>query len=138
MTQAFRYLFAASAAILALGIAVQVFLAGMFLFADGSRETHIEFGYLLTLVPIVVVVLAAAARPGWRTFGLAVLLLGATWLQPILVYFREAAPFVSALHPVNALLIFGLGIVVTRRAVALARTAAPEPPTAAERVASRI
>lgn len=138
MTQALRYLYAASAAILAVGIAVQVFLAGMFLFADGSRETHIEFGYLLTLVPIVVVALAAAARPGWSTFGLTALLLGITWLQPILTYFREAAPFIAALHPVNALLVFGLSIVVTRRAVGLARETATMGAAETERAASSI
>jgi hypothetical protein len=122
--QALRYLYAAVAVVFVVGVAIQVFLAGMFLFADGSRDTHIEFGYTLTLVPIVVVVLAALARPGWRHFGLAALLLVDTWLQPTLVYFQDSFPFVAALHPVNAMLLFGLGILVARRAIALARSTA--------------
>ena len=98
----------------------------MFLFADGTRESHIEFGYTLTLVPIVLVLLALLARPGRRIVGLTVLLLASTWLQPILAWFREDMPFIAALHPVNAMLLFGLGLLITRRAVAVARgTAGP-------------
>jgi hypothetical protein len=128
MLRAFRYLFAFSAALFVAGVAAQVFLAGMFLFAGGSREDHIGFGYTLTLVPILVLLLAVAARPGRRTIGLTALLLAVTWLQPVVTYAREAAPFVAALHPVNAMLIFGLGIVVARRALAAAR----EPEDAAQ------
>jgi len=136
--QLLRYLYAAAAALFVAAVAVQVFLAGLFLFADGSRETHIEFGYLLTLVPIVVLALAAAARPGWGTFGLTALLLGATWTQAILPWFHGAAPFVAALHPVNALLIFGLGTLVTRRALALARATTPRGAAEAKRASSGI
>lgn len=136
MTQSMRYLYAAAAAIFVAGIAIQVFLAGMFLFADGTRETHVEFGYTLTLVPIVVLVLAAAARPGWRTFGLTALLLLVTWLQPILAYFQKDAPFIAALHPVNALLLFGLAILVARRAYALARGSAVDENAAVEQRAT--
>jgi len=138
LTQALRYLYAAAAVIFIVGVAVQVFLAGMFLFADGSRDTHIEFGYSLTLVPIVVVVLAGLARPGWRLFGLTVLLLVDTWLQPTLTYFRDAIPFVAALHPVNAMLLFGLGILVARRAISLARSTAANGAVAVPQVAPEV
>jgi len=122
--QILRYLFAAACAIFVLGIATQVFLAGMFLFADGSRESHIDFGYTLTLVPIVLVLLALLARPGLRIVGLTVLLLALTWLQPILAWAREDVPFIAALHPVNAMLLFGLAILIARRAYAVARGSA--------------
>ncbi len=136
MTRTLRYLYAAAAVIFVVGVAIQVFLAGMFLFADGARATHVDFGYTLTLVPIVVLLLAVVARPGRRTLGLTALLLLVTWLQPILTWFREDVPFIAALHPVNALLLFGLGIVVARRAYALARGSAAVETAAVEQRAT--
>lgn len=132
--QIVRYAFAAAAALFVLAVAVQVFLAGMFLFADGSREAHIEWGYTVSLMPVVLVILAAAARPGWRLFGTTVALLLVTWLQSILAALRDVAPVVAALHPVNAMLIFGLGVLVTRRAIALARSPEARSAEARERV----
>ena len=127
--QAIRYISAFVAVGFVLGIAAQVFLAGMFLFADGLRATHVDFGYALTLVPVAIVALALAARAGRRTIGLSVALLLVAWLQPTLVYFRSDVPIIAALHPVNALVLFGMGVVVARRAVGLARATArsPEP-----------
>ena len=119
--RALRYLLAAAAAGFVVGVAAQVFLAGMFLFADGLRTTHVDFGYTLTLVPVAIVVLALLARAGRRTVWLSVGLLAVTWLQPTLVYFRSDVPAIAALHPVNAMVLFGIAVVVARRAVALAR-----------------
>jgi hypothetical protein len=127
--RALRYLFATATLGFVLGVAVQVFLAGMFLFAGGLRATHIDFGYTLTLVPPAILLLAFLARAGRRTIGLSVALLAVTWLQPTLVYFRNDMPIIAALHPVNAMVLFGLGVIVARRAVALARASnrAPQP-----------
>jgi hypothetical protein len=127
-----RYIYAAASALFVLAVAVQVFLAGMFLFADGSREAHIEWGYTISLMPVVLIVLAAAARPGWRLFGMTVALLLVTWLQSILAALKTVAPVVAALHPVNAMLIFGLGVLVTRRAIGLARTPEADSASASE------
>jgi Family of unknown function (DUF6220) len=129
-----RYIYAAASALFVLAVAVQVFLAGMFLFADGSREAHVEWGYTISLMPVVLIVLAAAARPGWRLFGMTAALLLVTWLQSILAALKTIAPVVAALHPVNAMLIFGLGVLVTRRAIGLARTPEADSASAAERV----
>lgn len=131
--QILRYVFAIASGLFVLAVAVQVFLAGMFLFADGSREAHVEWGYTIALMPLVLIVLAAAARPGWRLFGMTVALLLVTWLQVILAELQGVAPFIAALHPVNAMLVFGLGVLVTRRAIALARAPEADSASAAER-----
>lgn len=136
--QILRYTFAVAAALFVLAIAVQVFLAGMFLFADGSRETHVEFGYTIALAPLILVLLAGVARVGWRLFGLTVGLLALTWLQASLPALGELASWVAALHPVNALFVFGLSVLVTRRAYALARRGTAHQEIAAERVAAGV
>lgn len=129
-----RYIFAVASGLFVVAVAVQVFLAGMFLFADGSRETHIEWGYTVSLMPVVLIILAAAARPGWRLFGMTAALLVVTFMQSILAALKTVAPVVAALHPVNAMLIFGLGVLVTRRAIALARAPEADSASGAERI----
>jgi hypothetical protein len=42
-------------------------------------------------------------------------------VQTILPWFAEDAPFVAALHPVNALLLFWGGLTIARRATTMAR-----------------
>ena len=113
-------------------VVLQVFFAGVGLFGAGDMTTHVGFGYLVVLVPLLVLITAALAQAGRRLIGLAAALLLITFLQPTLAYAREAAPYIAALHPVNALAIAGLGLVIALRATALARSAAhPEEPAAA-------
>jgi Family of unknown function (DUF6220) len=102
-------------------VVLQVFYAGVGLFGAGDMTAHVGFGYLVVLVPLLVLIAAALARAGGRLIGLAALLLFLTFLQPTLAYAREDAPYIAALHPVNALAIAGLGLVIALRATALAR-----------------
>jgi hypothetical protein len=106
-------------------VVLQVFYAGVGLFGAGDMTAHVGFGYLVVLVPLLVLIAAALARAGGRLIGLAALLLLITFLQPSLAYAREDAPYIAALHPVNALTIAGLGLVISLRATALARSAHP-------------
>jgi len=130
--QFLRYLFAASAVLFVVGVVFQVFLAGMFLFAGGERATHIDFGYLLELGPLVVLVLAFAARSGRRLTTLSGLLFIDVIVQASLPYFKDSVAIVAALHPVNALLVLWLSVTLAREAVALARTPVPARGSAAE------
>ena len=116
-----RYLFAAVAVLFVVGVVVQVFLAGVGLFGAGDMAGHVDFGYLLSAVPLLPLVLAWPARAGRRTAALCAGLLVATQIQTFLPLLRDDAPLVAALHPVNALLMFGLGLMVARRGLALAR-----------------
>ena len=48
-------------------------------------------------------------------------------VQTFLPLARDDMPWVAALHPVNALLVFGVAVVLGQRAVALARMPTDQP-----------
>ena len=101
---------------------IQVFLAGLGVFAGAQNfATHRDFGYLFGLLTIVLIALALVGRMPRRFVGLTVLLLVLFVLQSVfIVAWRSGAPAVAALHPVNALLIVGLSAMLARRARELA------------------
>ena len=108
------------------GVALQVFLAGAGLFKATDFTLHGTLGWLLPLVPVILLVLALVARVDRSTVLLASALLVVTMIQPELAAARHDAPIVAAFHPVNALLIAVLAWALARRATALAR-ARPAP-----------
>jgi hypothetical protein len=121
--QIWRYLFAASAVLFVIGVVVQILLAGWGMSGLGGQgmQNHIDLGYTLSLVPIVPLVLSWPARAGRETIVMCAVLLVLTFVQTILPLARDDTPFISALHPLNAFVVLGLGIMVARRAFALAR-----------------
>jgi hypothetical protein len=124
--QSLRYLFLAVAVLFVVGIAYQVFLAGMAVFAAGQWSSHVDFGYTVAMVPALLILTAWLAKAGRPTVWLATITLVVAIVQTALPLFREDAPWISALHPVNAMVIFGLAVVLARRAWAVARSAAPD------------
>jgi hypothetical protein len=110
-----RVVFAAAAWLYLAGIVVQVFLAGAGLFELTDWTLHAGLGWGLGSAPVLLLVLAFAARlerrAVWLTLGLTV----AALLQPELAAARRDAPVVAAFHPVNALLVFWLAWLVARR-----------------------
>jgi len=119
--QTWRYLFAAAAVLFLVGVVVQVYLIGETLFAGGSVENHRNLGYVLSLAPVIPLLLAWPARAGQRTVLLCAALLVAAFVQSVLPSLRDSVAWIAALHPVNALVVFGLSVAVARQAVALAR-----------------
>jgi len=107
-------------------VVVQVFLAGLFIFGlPEYRSTHVEFGYtvmglLVALVFVSALVARSRRQAAWS--GLLVLLYVVQTVQPVLAH---SAPAVAALHPVNALVLFALGVMVARRAAVEAGRARP-------------
>lgn len=104
----------------------QVFLAGSALFGpDRSFETHINLGYLIHLVPILLIIVALIARVGrpliWWTLALVVV----QFIQPLLPMLRGDVPWAAALHPVLALVVFWLGITIALGTWRLVREPAP-------------
>lgn len=124
--QTLRYAFFVIALLFVVGVAYQVFLAGMAVFSAGRWSSHVEFGYLVTIVPAPLILVAWLAKAGRRTVWLSVATLVVAQVQTILPWFRVDVPWISALHPVNAMVIFGLGVVLVRRGWALARSSSPE------------
>ena len=102
-----RVLHAATAAIFAASLVVQVFLAGLAipqLGGDGSFATHRDFGYLIGLITLLVLVTAVIARLGRRRIAQSAGLLVLYVVQSSLPYVGVGA--IEALHPVNAVVMF--------------------------------
>ncbi len=110
------------------GVVVQVFLAGLGVFDSPERfEIHRGWGYTLELLPILLLVVAAAGRLGRRQLIYPAALFGMFMLQSIFVALRADMPMVAALHPVNGFAILLVGIAMAREAWS-ARNATAEPP----------
>ena len=114
-----RYAFVVGAFVFLVTSLVQVFLAGLAVF-DPSRPwaVHRDFGYLITFLPVLLVIIALVGRLPRRFALLSALLVVLFILQSVFVAFRGPMPAFAALHPVNGfLIVFG--------AVTLARWARP-------------
>ena len=127
-----RIAFAAVVWLFLIGIVVQVFLAGVGLFVPGVDmfAAHRTLGYMLHISPVPILLLAWAAGADRRTIWLSVALLAVVAIQPLLPSMRVELPVAAALHPVLALFIFGLTVVIARRSLALARSGPAAVPAA--------
>lgn len=119
---------AAAAWLFVASIVVQVFLIGTALpQLGGSNDfsTHIEFGYsYVGLAALLVLVTAVIARAGRTAIGISVVLLVLYVVQTSLPYARDSIPWIAALHPVNALVLFAVSISYAWRAWQASSTAA--------------
>jgi lysylphosphatidylglycerol synthetase-like protein (DUF2156 family) len=115
-----RRLHAWVAIVFVASIVVQVFLAGAAianLGGSGDFSTHIEFGYTAVgIVALALVVTALLARLPRREVGYAVLLFVLYFVQTLLPNLKDVSPAFGALHPVNALFLFGIAAWYARRA----------------------
>ena len=112
MKEVSRQVHAAVAWLLVGSIVVQVFLAGLAipqLGGNGSFETHKNVGYAIGLLSLILLLAAIAAGAGRRRIGQAAGLLALYVVQSSLPYMDPGLPAAAALHPVNALVMFGLG-----------------------------
>jgi hypothetical protein len=117
-----RYLYLALVWIYLAGILFQVFLAGMGLFGTTRDfEPHAGLGWILHLVPVLLLIVAAVARVGKRLIWWNVALAVVQFVQPILALSRNDAPVVAAFHPVLALVIFWLALTIGLKAWRLVR-----------------
>jgi len=99
-------------------VLLQVFLAGLAIFDGWSWQDHITWGYTgLALIALLVLVSAAAGRLPRSAVGWAALPLLGYIGQIVLAGFRfTESTAVAALHPVGALVVFWIAVVVARRA----------------------
>jgi hypothetical protein len=102
MTQA-RVLFYGLTVLFLLGVVVQFFLAGLYVFGGSSIESHRVLGFILSAAALLLIILALVGRLPRKTVLLTVLLFGLTIIQSFLV--NVDIDEVGALHPVNALVI---------------------------------
>jgi hypothetical protein len=126
MVSGARYVYLGMVWLYLAGILFQVFLAGMGLFGTTRDfEPHVGLGWILHLVPVLLLIVAAVARVGSRLIWWNVALLVVQFIQPILATLRKDQPVVAAFHPVLALVIFWLALTIGLRAWRLVREPAP-------------
>jgi hypothetical protein len=115
-------------------ILIQVLFVGLSLFTGQAFwDLHSTFGHLIVLVPLLLVCLSylgrlpsPAKRPAW-------LVLGITLIQTeVFAALRTAVPTLAALHPVLALVLFALALLIARRAQTVVWTAVTPPPTSGQ------
>jgi uncharacterized membrane protein YhaH (DUF805 family) len=110
---------AAVAGLFVVAIVVQVFLAGAALAnlgGSGNFSTHMEFGYTwIGMVALALLVTALVARRPRRDVGIVAAIFVLYVVQTMLPGARTSAPWIAALHPVNALFLFALAVWYARR-----------------------
>jgi hypothetical protein len=114
-----RQAHAVAAWLIVVAIIVQVWLAGAAipqLGGNGSFATHVDFGYLIGLLVLILLILAIVARAGRRRIGQAAGLVVLYVIQMSLPYMDPGLPAAAALHPVSALVMFGLAAWYARAA----------------------
>jgi hypothetical protein len=93
-------------------LVIQVFLAGAAitqLGGSGTFASHIDFGYTwVGLAALALVLTAIVARVGRRSIFISLGLMALYIVQTLLPAARGSIPAVAALHPVNAMALFGL------------------------------
>lgn len=99
-------------------VLVQVFLAGAGIFSGGRWLVwHEALGHALVMVALALLIIGLISRLPAAVNWLSALLFVLVALQPIAIYAPRMAgvPFLSALHTVNALMLFVLPLAVIVR-----------------------
>ena len=116
MQSVMRQVHAVVAWLLVGAIVVQVWLAGMAIpqlgGGNNNFELHRNVGYLIGLITLVLLLTAVPSGLGRRRIGQSAGLLVLYIVQSSLPYVGIGA--VEALHPVNAVLMFGLSFLYAR------------------------
>ena len=113
------------AGLFALGVIVQAILAGAALpqlGGSGDFETHENVGYTVMGILALALLIAAGLGRGsstmiWGSVAVFVLYI----VQTLLPTFSGSAPILAALHPANAIVLFGLSAWLALREARTAR-----------------
>ena len=118
MNQAMRQVHAWVAWAFVASIVAQVFLAGLAipqLGGDGNFVNHQSLGYAIGFIALALVLTAIAARAGRTRILQSLGLLGLYVIQTILPNLDPDLSLAAALHPLNAMVLFVLGIWYARQ-----------------------
>jgi hypothetical protein len=110
------------------GVLIQVLLVGLDIFAKADSSLHRNFAYLYGWLAPALVLLAGAARVPTTTRTMTLVLLVLFAVQTVLPSLKDQFPVLAALHTVNALAIFALGVTIARRATEWAQAPAGAAP----------
>lgn len=105
-------------------ILVQVLFVGLSLFTGQSYwDAHITLGHSIGILPILLVILGYLGRLPRRTIILTWLALGTYLVQAeVFAAIRADVPLFAAFHPVLALLLFALALIIALRARTMVQT----------------
>ena len=111
-----RWAHLVSAWLFAAGVLVQGYLAGAALAqlgGNGDFELHVGIGYsLMGLLALAVPIFAVVGRFPRAHVGWSALILVLYIVQTVLPVLRSSSPAIAALHPVNAMVMLVLGVLV--------------------------
>jgi Family of unknown function (DUF6220) len=113
-----RILYLSAAWLFPAAILIQVFLVGLSLFTGQAYwSTHRDVGHSLAVLPLLLVILAYLGRLPRSEKLLIWLLFGVYLVQAeVFAAIRDAVPLFAAFHPVLALVLFALAIIIALRA----------------------
>lgn len=134
-----RIIFLSIAWLFPVAILVQVLFVGLSLFTERPYwDAHITLGHTIGILPILLVILGYLGRlPRWMII-LTWLALGTYLVQAeVFAAIRADAPFFAAFHPVLALVLFALAVIIALRARTMVRverqaSSKLEPPASTE------
>lgn len=97
-----------------LGILTQGFLIGALLFAGAgwAGDAHATLGLVVLILALLLPLTGLLARLPSRQTTLSAVLFLLTLIQAILPNLSDNLPFAAALHPTNAMLLFGLTLLL--------------------------
>lgn len=105
------------------GLLLQFYLASTPIFGAGSFQPHRMLGGALTLIAFLFPLLALVGRLGRQRIGFSILLVVLVIVQMLLPSLRGAAPWIAALHPINALVLMGISARISRSGGTVAQPA---------------
>jgi hypothetical protein len=121
-----RYGYMVTAWIFLLAVLLQVFLAGLAIFSSSARwHTHVLFGQAMLLLVPLLIGFGLAGRIHGRVRWLGGLMIAIFIVQGGLPVLRDVAPWVAALHPVNALVLAWFSVTNAWAALGVVRGTVP-------------
>lgn len=130
MRKGLQVLFMVIVLYLLINILIAVYMAGMGVFVGAENwGAHRQWGWRLMQPGLILVPLALLARLPRSIVLMSGLFFVLMVVQFMLPKLRETLTYASALHPVNALLLFGLTLALLRRTWRFLRTEANEEAT---------
>jgi membrane-bound metal-dependent hydrolase YbcI (DUF457 family) len=118
-----RMLYLIVAWLFPVAILIQVFFVGLSLFTGQAYwGTHRDVGHTLAVLPLLLVILAYLGRLPSVEKGLIWLMFGVYLVQAeVFAVIRADVPLLAAFHPVLALVLFALALIIALRARTVVR-----------------
>ncbi|BBH22708.1 hypothetical protein Back11_40530 [Paenibacillus baekrokdamisoli] len=104
------------ASLFLISVLIEVFLAGMASLVNATHwKDHTTFVHFFEMLPVGIFVLSFVAKIGGAVRWLSLTLVGFIGLQYITVNLVDTIPMLAAMHPVFAIVLFWLSIVMVKK-----------------------